>query len=481
MRVLGKHTDSLLSDPLLPPGGLPLPFHIRRKFSFAPQLAEISRLSLIQGFTASRYSLTRDDSPEHRPGTPGRLLIQASPTKIQQIIYEGQDSPGKQPPTKEYPTFVATITDLARPDISSSRHTIRKIHGRKNLKGSASQIELHSEDNPQFTTDTVLTPNTTRHSPPSITSLGGPHLHGPEAALQPDHPAIKHKPVLIESPIMKHAKVIPNFLRSLYIVDPRLPGNPINVMSHDMIPPGDLQDGEGLFLDPAKSLDSCDLLTMQAPNGEIGYHLIFIGDLVCQETGQTRYLMTAQVNVTRLITPEILEIIITSDHPTDILLPHENDDSEWTSLDWFDIAREECEKAGMRNRFRPLPQKPKPTPASGPSSITGLTHAIKPFYRDFFVLQQSIIEKEESYDITHLSRSLFENGEHTFNEPLTHTAPDTLKALGRGLAKGTEFATQIRWGSEAVEKWIYCVPMFGPQLSCWICLLLDGGLPCFWV
>ncbi len=111
-----------LSTPLLPtgglvylPGGFPLPLVTRRKVSFAPQLPEISRLSLIRGFTASQYSLGQgvDLVPS---SVPSRTLL-----------------------TLQSPVKAHTETPKRRGS-SPSRPTIRKVQGQKDLKCSVSRI-----------------------------------------------------------------------------------------------------------------------------------------------------------------------------------------------------------------------------------------------------------------------------------------------------------------------------------------------------
>ena len=468
-RVLGTYWD-----PLLPPGGLPLPFHIRRKFSFAPQLDEISRLSLIHGFTASQYSFKGDDSGEDQSKTARASLNQASPSRIQLVIYEEE----KQPAI-EYPIYLATINDLARRSSSSSTHTIRKIRGQNNLKRSTSQTDSIADKQHPSNGDAIISANTPQQAGLPKKRLGGTRRDAMTAFNSAGTSVTGQCSELLDSPITKHFRIISNFLRSVYIIDPQLPGNPINVMSQDMTPPQDLQDGEGLFLDLTKSLKSSDLLTKHAPDGGIEYHLVFSADLISQETGQTRYQLTAQVNVTQLLTSELLEILLHSTQHAD----QDAADREWTSMDWFEFAHNELLKAGQKSHFGPFPQdnnssRPIQAPFKSPT-IIALTEAIKPFYSDFFILQRSLTGKRR-YDISYLSQSLFDSRAQASDNPLKHTAPDTIKAFGRGLAGTEEIALRIRWGEKGVEKWLYCVPMFGPRLSCFLCFLLDGDLPNFW-
>jgi len=467
-RVLGTY-----SDPLLPPGGLPLPFHIRRKFSFAPQLPEISRLSLIHGFTTSQYSLKGDDSLEGQHRTPRTSLIQSQPSRVQLVIYEEE-----KPPAIEHAIYLATTNDLARRDSSSSTHTIRKIRGQKNLKRSNSQADSIPDKQHSFDRNAIPVANTPQQTWPPGTKLGGHGINATTATNPSGDRTTAQGSALLNSPITDHAKIIPNFLRSIYIVDSHLPGNPINVMSHDMIPAQDLQDGEGLFMDLGKSLDSPDLLIRQALDGEIEYQLVFSSDLISQETGQTRYQLTAQVNVTHLLTTELLEALLQTTQPAD----RDEDDREWTSMDWFELAHNELLKAGHKSHFTPFPprnnHKPKQPPSKSPT-ITALTEALKPFYANFFILQHSPTGKR-FYDISYLSCSIFDSGDQACDDPLKHTSPDTIQAFGGGLAREEEISLRIRWGEKGVEKWLYCVPMFGPRLSCFLCFLLDGDLPDFW-
>jgi len=485
-RAFGKQPH--ISDPILPPGGLPLPAVIKRKFSFAPQLPEISRISLLPGFTASQYSLNGLNFQERPPAISRRLLIQAPETMFQAVRSDRQDKQEKEQLGPNYPMSMAMINDLVRYDSSSSRHTIRKVHGQENLKTSVSQTGSSSDSHMESSTDIILTPNTTQQSLVSEKALSGRQPRFTEAALHPGTEAVEHDSISSDCPIIEYAKDIPNLLRSFYINDHQLPGNPINVMSHDLTPPEDLQDGEGLFLDLAELHDDCsDLLTSQAADGEIEYHLVFAGDLVCQGTGQTRYLLTAQVNVTRLLVHNVLEHIssalgskLAKHSRIGSEVPRGKDDDAWTPLDWFSIAQEEMENAtsntsDTRNKY---PEKEKPKEALEASSIAGLIHTIKSFYRDYFVLRPSTTERGY-YEISYVSRSIFESGEHVDGH-LMHTAPEIIEEIGRALARGKELAVQIKWGLKGVDKWMYCVPMFGPKLNCWICSLVDGSLPYLW-
>ncbi|KAI9869712.1 MAG: hypothetical protein M1830_005190, partial [Pleopsidium flavum] len=342
-----------------------------------------------------------------------------------------------------------------------------------------------SDGHMESSTDIILMPNTTQQSLVSGRALSGRQSHVTEPALLPSKEVVQHESNSSVCPIIEYAKDMPNLLRSFYINDHQLPGNPINVMSHDLMPPEDLKDGEGLFLDLARFRDeSSELLTSQAADGEHEYHLVFAGDLVCQDTGQARYLLTAQVNVTRLLVPHILERIssalesnLATYSRTESELHREKNEDPWMPLDWFTIAQEEIEKATGNTRNKRF-EKEKSRHPLETSSVAGLIQTIKSLYKDYFVLRPSTTDRGY-YEISYISRSLFESGEH-IDGHLTHTRPEIIEEIGRVLAKGNELAVQIRWGLKGVDKWMYCVPMFGPNLNCWICTLVDGDLPNLW-
>lgn len=471
-----------ISDPFLPPGGLPLPAIIRRRFSFAPQLPEIARLSILQGFTASQYSL-REAHHEERPPAESKItLIQMPEGSLQQVLLEKQDKQEIKHSTTTFPTSVAIINDLNRRDSSSSRHTIRKVAGQKNLRTSASQTGSSSDDDGNSSTYISRNSDTTEHSPLSDTFPKEQKIPTAEAPL-PDTTPIQQRSDPLDFPILKHIKKIPNFLRSFYINDTELPGNPINLVSRDLKPPGELKDGEGLFLDSvAFQHDSSELLTNCTANGDIEYHLVFSQDLISQETGRARYQLTSQLNITRLLSSDILESFSSA---LDCDLPLDEDD-EWESLDWFTIAEEEVAKTTGRTGTKPRQNhEPKPT-TKPPGSTTPLRHTLKSLYKDYFILTPPPLSTSHGfYEIAYLSPSLFQSGEYKpcpdrGGGQLTHTPPETIGRLGRSLAEGKEVAVEVKWGVEGAGKWLFCSPLFGPGLGCWICFLIDAGVGDVW-
>ncbi len=460
-RFLSAQTESLFPTGGLvyPPGGFPLPLVVRRKFSFAPQLPEISRLSLIQGFTASQYSLAQGTDLESSPARPRTLLTLESLAKAHAELPERRDS-------------------------SSSRHIIRKVHGQKNLKDSVSHSVPSSDGYPAHSNE-LSTTDTTQRSLYSETDELKQHGHGQEG-LYIKNQALKEHSLLFNPPIINHAKKIPDFLRSICITDPQLPGHQVTVMSHAMTPPETLENDEGLFLNLSRSNQATELISRQMEDGTVEYNLVLVGDLSCSETGQAQYKFVAQINITNLLVWNILDTFASKITPEDQEI---DDDDE--PFDWYDFACQEVDRAGQTHdctsHAHQKPRNEALTEPSGSSSIAGLIEAIRPFYNDYFVLHPSPTATRNGaepgyYQISYVSGSIFESGDFIAGRQFTRSPPETTDYIEQGLKKGTEFSIKIQWGEKGLGKWLYAIPMLGPGLGirCWVCLLLDEVLPCFW-
>jgi hypothetical protein len=99
-------------------------------------------------------------------------------------------------------------------------------------------------------------------------------------------------------------------------------------------------------------------------------------------------------------------------------------------------------------------------------------------YSDLFLLARSPLD-DKYYEIYNVSPALYASGEYITGH-LTHTAPNVVEYMSERLGGRTRFRVTVRWGSLGIEKWLYCVPLYGQSSITWICVLVDFHMPDLW-
>ena len=448
------HTDKHVP---LPPGGYGLPAIIKRKFSFAPQLSNISTLSLLPDFNSLqydhldatlesakqsslsainhplrvKYSLIRPSGPlaeeqrrnptsalRRKSGRIGRITPSISLEEIQE--YEDSDDSTECSNTL---TDTFTLSDPTSGTISSHETTApsdQKVYGHC---ASASPLTQHERDYTASGTDeTYLT--------------------------------------VRDQIALDLGRWVPQILKNFYIVDLQFIGHPIAVASKDLVPRYSLCPDEAHFFNE-EYIDQPWQIQVNSYLGQKKISIILQGDLYPVSTSQNSatHRFIAAVDLT-----EFVESVRSS-----------NDDiweSRAQSPDiWLNLAHEEMRINGMSVEDPPIRYTSyrKRNIANKKKWLDLACDLIKDVYQDYFILGLSDTD-DELYEITHVSKSILDLDENC------KTVPD-LTPLAAGLAHGRCFSSEIIWGDPGR---VYCVPMFGPELNCWLCFIVDSSLPSLW-
>ena len=450
-------------DPLPPPGGYPLPACIRRKFSFAPQLPSISLISLLPDFASSssnlgvqldelgaksitnetptslyiRYSLEslRNTVEEQLPATKPKPLLPRINTNIPAVL---QHNDSRRPRDTVY---AALLDDLGL----KTSQSLRRKRGRESLY----RLAASSPKSSQYSASPSLTPSTEDLGPcTSRTSLVLSEediFTSTIKTIQRARDAASLDPKFSELDarlLERLARDTPNLFGSFFIIDLQLPDNPVRITSHDMIPV-DLGPGEAIFLDEANMDIPYHLKTVFYGDSFIR-SLPFEGDLVDsrRHSAGPSLRFYGQIDLTEFLDKEF-------DDNVDI---------------WLEIAYEEMAK--VRREMPPYPVPPY-------VEAKGVPDLIKLLHRDYFIIGLSDTAKLE-FGITMVSPSLAASIEIHDADFLDWTS------LRERLVKPQRFVTQVYWQSFGHKDKLYCIPMFGPGLVCWLCFLVDKDLPAIW-
>ncbi|KAL8779691.1 MAG: hypothetical protein Q9213_006816 [Squamulea squamosa] len=463
-------------DPLPPPRGYPLPAYIRRKFSFAPQLPNMSKISLMPDFASSSLDLGVEiddlEAPNISHDTPITLWVRYSPENVQKR--NGLD---RQPATLKpsLPRLDTNVTSSGNPgrrdspitvinrkfqDLQQSdlrrRPSIRRSYGQDFLcdqsKSSAStphsdyssEYDSHSSDSPSSAT---ITPRTAlSFANDKVYCAGSPHNdHSSSYADQ------LREISEMESRLLKRlAEMTPNLFGSFCIIDLQLPDYPIRVTSHDMLPV-DLAADEVLFLDQSDLGFPYQVKTMF--NGARNLQVLpIVADLVDVHGSSARpsHLVVGQIDLTDFLSSQ-------PDLDKDV---------------WLAIAYEEMDKAGVRRTY------PRPGSLSKNLILAGTEaeqaiELIRSLHRDYFIIGISDVESRE-FGITMVSPTLYASKEIRGKGFL-----DLAQLNGR-LNIPQRFVTRVKWQTPGLRDKLYCIPMSGPYLVCWLCFLVDSDLPHIW-
>ena len=279
-------------------------------------------------------------------------------------------------------------------------------------------------------------PVTTKHLLPSVSSTGD---RAPSGAIPEGTPKYEQSRSL-------HACCLPE---SCCIVDLRLPGYPVTFTSFDMLPSEQLQATEPWYLENSVNESSFQLINVRHGSEEI-CNVILRGDLLERATGTTSYQFFMQVNVTGIVQTEYS---VTPDEDV-----------------WLSIACEELNKTCIRTRRNPTTVSDSPPSFMSKSMVHRNLSMIQSSYKNSFVLSVDTRDAMD-YHITHVSRrlqSIFQPHIMTLQSAFPR---DAGRIVGL-LSLGEKFITNAKRTGNTETEWICCVPMFGPQLNCWLCFFV---------
>ncbi|KAL8924330.1 MAG: hypothetical protein Q9208_004111 [Pyrenodesmia sp. 3 TL-2023] len=460
-------------DPLPPPGGFPLPASIRKKFSFAPQLSNLSLISLMPDFASSSLDgIELDDSEAKkvRNETPTSVYVHYSLLSLPDTLDVRLPASTLEPSLPELDGVSSAQSErkivrgnddtVSIIDYEGARNeqsipptqSLRRVRGRESLQkltpsspygGSYSGSQAFSS----------ITGSTKPSSPrTAFTSLDEDIC---DLSTQSDTDCAIRRPELdqVQWRLVKRlAHDTRNLFQTFFIIDLQLM-NAVRVTSHDILPTG-LAPDEFIFYDEDLQEIPYKLLTISDDEQQT-QHLVFEGDLVINGGTSTHpsHRFIGQIDLTNFLEKEL----------------EDNEDV------WLAIAYEEMEKSGVPARRGKYGRRSwaDPAPAAPHVEAEQVPDVIKALHRDYFVIGFSSTPNPH-FSITLLSPSL------SARKEINHPGFLDWKKLEERLSKPQPFTTWVQWQTVQLPDKLYCVPMFGPDLVCWLCFLVDSDLPEIW-
>lgn len=450
----------------LPVGGYPLPSIMKRRFAPPPQIPDVSRLSRMPDFTSSLYGEQWSEALQNslgqaeprRPGTPD-----ASDTLRVRYSILAPDEPTNSGPL-QIPCVIGKIPARGR--------TLRKVKRRENLKSSrnsstasptvsdGSTLNRTSSTSQSSDIDDINSQSTLVASDPRAEYLKAGTRPVPNASMDAvgilTYIPVKAKPD--QSSLTMVIEHVPHLLSSFCILDLQISGHPIRVTTPDLVPQDSVAEGEALFLDDSDLEKPWEIQTMGSGESQ-AHHVLIEGDLIdsSRVRSSASHRFTGQLDVTNLV--NVLEVEEVPNEDIDV---------------WLEIAHEEMDRLGIQRTIRDVP---KTNSVSASLQKDNALQALKELHKNYFIIGFSSAQTRD-YVITHLSPSLAASMSQGNSNPLeclfdVETLTDTLSNGERVVAR------TVAEGSDSPKR-LYCLPMFGPALGCWLCFLVDGSLPKLW-
>lgn len=241
-----------------------------------------------------------------------------------------------------------------------------------------------------------------------------------------------------------------DFLCSFSVVDKQLSGDPISVVSRDLLPKSPIPSGESLYV--SNQLDTGDWTLKSSGTGKSISHFLILKQALFQREGSRHsHELFAQLDVTNLV---------------------ENVRSDSSEEDvWLYTAAEEMEKLSIKNNML-LHHLSLPKSITVQSITESRMNIIRCFYQLFFVLCQPSSDSTLCA-ITHVSSSLLQH-EAEYTSKVANAFRRDCFDIQKQLSRGERFFFDIREDMTGDRQLVCCVPMFGPNLNCWLCFLISG-------
>ncbi|KAI4182709.1 MAG: hypothetical protein LQ346_006513 [Caloplaca aetnensis] len=458
-------------DPLPPPGGFPLPASIRKKFSFAPQLANLSQISLMPDFASSSVALgielDESEARRVRNETPTSIYIQYSLLGSADTLNVQQGTAVPEPRLHRVDGAENERERLREDDHAVGMMGSGEIETRQSIRPSRSLRRVRGRDSLQKMTASSSYDESDSGSPVFSSIGGSTEPSSPRRACTPldqdfsdlntqnGFDCTLQRPRLdeVQSRLVERlAHDTRNLFQSYFIIDLQLM-NAVRVTSHDIIPTG-LAPDEVIFYDEDLQEIPYKLLTVSDGEKQT-QHMLFEGDLVINggASTQPRHRFIGQIDLTNFLA------------------------REWEANEdvWLAIAYEEMEKSGVPRRGKYGRRRwADPAPTVPPHVEAELVpEVLKALHRDYFVIGFSSTPAPH-FSITLVSPTLAARKE------INHPGFLDWNSLEEQLSGPQPFVTRVQWQSVQLPDKLYCIPMFGPDLVCWLCFLVDGDVPEIW-
>lgn len=384
---------------------------------------------------------------------------------------------------------------------------------------------------PSFATLSTVASVSTLRVQPSHQTLSPPResegLRKPNLARRTNHVSWLQSPTassisFTEPATPSGVKSVEHF-KSFCILDTAVVGCPVVATSRELCYIFDI--GEHFFLNNCECDGaSMDIVTGQDAAGDPVTHLVLFTPLIIPSSGRSRFMLACLIDVTKFINEtatipeldrEFDSLTIESEVMTPIqdrrglawnagghklsaddllggcMLHDDRETSRGNQLDdiWLNLANEETRKRSTaRNTPRSTP-KISQTPRSN-ASLTSTSSGtvdevldefmsdLQELYSEFFLLGKSPLD-DTCFEICNVSPMLFQARDY-INGHLSRTDQRRMAELSEALAQGSPFNMPVKWGSEGVDKQLYCNPMYTSNSITWICFLVDQHTPLLW-
>jgi hypothetical protein len=273
-----------------------------------------------------------------------------------------------------------------------------------------------------------------------------------------------------------------------------------------------------------------DIVTGQDAAGDPITHLVLFTPLIIPSSGRSRFMLACLVDVTKFINDtaslpefdqELESSIIESELQTPpqdrnvrdwhgasyklsaddllggCLLPDDRETVLRSSTNygelpddiWLHLANEEkSRRSTPRNTSRSTPKINHPprsnasqastTSSTVDDALDGFMSGLQDLYAEFFLLGKSPLD-DTCFEICNVSPLLYQSKEY-INGHLSRTDRLRMAELSAALAQGSPFNMLVKWGSQGIDKRLYCSPMYTANSITWICFLVDHQMPLLW-
>lgn len=373
-------------------------------------------LSLMPDFASSSISLER----------------QAASVMQESSSLHVQYSPAKRPVVTDKVSICSRSGEVQDPSFGTqTNRSLRRVQGRTSLHAQIERgidIDTASDISSSHSKTASSVPTTPRTSLDSLE-------YGDNGDASIDQETYQLMRCLAEES--------PNLFRTFCILDLQLEGKRLRCATEDMLPIDRASD-EDLFLDEEAFGTPYHLQTMLYHGQEmqvvpVAGALVDIQD----STARASHRWVGLIDLTYLMCGLDEDI-------------------------WLTIAYEEMDKAGIQRTSGK--SKAHPVPAD---SADQTIQVIQSLHRDYFVIGVTGTKRPE-WNITMISPKL-----SAFKDIRRPGFLD-VHSMTSQLNVPLRFTTQVSWSTPGLHDQLYCIPMSGPKLVCWLCFLVDSELPDLW-
>jgi hypothetical protein len=269
-----------------------------------------------------------------------------------------------------------------------------------------------------------------------------------------------------------------------------------------------------------------DIVTGQDAEGDPITHLVLFAPLVIPSSGRSRFMLASLVDVTRFIhdaasLPELEKdsSTVESDLHTPLhdrlpsnwdpagyklssedllggcVLPEDRDFRRKSSDEspndiWLNLAQEEnrrpsrvrgADRSAARGHKHPRSSdmsQSSSTSSTVDEVLDEFMSGLQELYSDFFLLGKSPLD-DAYFEICNVSPMLYATKDYIHGH-LSLTGQEVIVELSRRLARDSPFNIEVKWGTQGLDKRLYCSPLYGQNSVTWICFLVDHQMPSLW-